>query len=66
MAQNRTKEQIKDIRAASGLSQVKFAQRYGIPRRSIENWESGITECPSYVVNLLRRVVEEDFGKAQN
>ena len=50
------------IRRRSGLSQAKFADKYGIPKRSIENWESGQRECPEYVLSLLDRVVSEDFG----
>lgn len=44
---------IREIRAHTGLSQAAFAARYMIPRRSIENWESGSRECPSYVRRLL-------------
>lgn len=44
---------IKDIRTAIGLSQAAFAQRFCIPRRSIENWESGASTCPDYLRLLL-------------
>lgn len=53
---------IKDIRKRSGLSQAKFAEKYGIPKRTLENWEQGSRECPEYVLSLLDRVVREDFG----
>ncbi len=57
---------IKQIRAISGLSQVKFGQKYGIPRRTIESWECDMGNpnfrpCPDYVRRLLERVVKEDF-----
>lgn len=62
---------IKEIRALTGLSQVKFAEKYGIPRRSVENWEldkdkPSHRECPEYVINLLENavvsgMVPEDF-----
>ena len=55
------REKMKEIRSLTGLSQAKFGKKYGIPRRSIENWESGKTECPSYLVDLLERVVKEDY-----
>lgn len=51
---------VKGIRAATGLSQRKFAERYGIPRRTLEDWESGAHRCPDYVINLLARVAFED------
>lgn len=52
---------IKEIREKTGLSQAKFGERYGIPTRTIENWETGSRVPPQYVVELLRRVVEMDF-----
>ena len=56
-------EKVKELRAALGLSQVKFAERYGIPRRTVENWESGVTIPPDYVLAMLERIVAEDAGK---
>ena len=44
---------IKDIRTATGLSQARFAERFHIPTRTIENWESGIRKPPVYVIYLL-------------
>lgn len=56
------KDMIKEIRKLTGLSQAKFAARYEIPKRTIENWETGKTEPPEYVYKLLLRVVVEDFS----
>jgi putative transcriptional regulator len=56
------KDIIKTIRAATGLSQRAFAQRYAIPVRTVENWEGGQNVPPLYLVGLLWRVVFElDF-----
>lgn len=44
---------IKDIRARTGLSQAAFAQRFCIPRRTIEDWEAGKRTPPDYVRLLL-------------
>lgn len=57
---------IKDIRAITGLSQAKFADKYKIPVRNISNWElpednPNYRKCPVYVNELLERVVEIDF-----
>ena len=38
---------IKDIRTATGLTQAKFADRFHIPTRTIENWERGIRKPPN-------------------
>ena len=48
---------VADIRAATGLTQVAFATRYCIPRRSVENWESGVSRCPDYLRLLLAQAV---------
>nr|DAU55005.1 MAG TPA: putative transcriptional regulator [Caudoviricetes sp.] len=48
---------VKEIRAATGLSQAAFAQRFCIPRRTVENWESGTNTCPAYVRLLLAQAV---------
>ena len=52
--------EIADIRHATGLSQVAFAERHGIPRRSVENWESGTAKCAEW----LRRLLAEAEGLA--
>lgn len=50
-------EQIKEIRAATGLSQQKFAEKTGVPARTILSWETGDRNPPSYVIPLLRLAV---------
>jgi len=53
---------IKEIRAFTGLSQIKFCEQYGIPRRTLENWEKDIPgQPPEYIARLLERVVKMDF-----
>ena len=52
---------IKEIRSITGLSAQKFGDKYHIPLRTIQNWEEGSRQAPRYVVELLERVVKEDF-----
>lgn len=47
----------KDIRAATGLTQVRFALRFGMSCRAVQEWDSGRTECPIYVKLLLAQAV---------
>jgi len=55
-----TKDRIKSMRAATGLSQVKFGEYFGIPRRTIEQWESGNREPADYILRLIQyRLVME-------
>jgi len=44
---------IKELRKLTGLSQAAFALRFQIPRRTLENWERGVNQCPDYTVELL-------------
>lgn len=48
---------VKDIRHHTGLSQVAFAQRFCIPRRTVEDWESGKGNCAPYLRLLLAQAV---------
>lgn len=53
----------KDIRALTGLSQQRFGDFYGIPKRTIEAWEMGERTAPEWVMKLLERAVREDLAK---
>jgi len=44
---------IKDARNRLGLSQAKFAEKFDIPIRTLEDWESGKSKPPIYVMKLL-------------
>ena len=52
---------IKEIRSITGLSQAKFGAEYEIPKRTIEDWETGRRKPPEYLLKLLERAVREDF-----
>lgn len=54
---------INEIRELSGLSGVKFAEKYHIPYRTYMDWVHGKTKPQSYLLELLERVVSEDFEK---
>ena len=44
---------IKEMREAAGMTQKAFSEYFHIPKRSIENWESGTRAAPSYLVELI-------------
>lgn len=50
-------EQIKAIRSSTGLSQKSFAEKTGVPARTILSWETGDRKPPAYVIPLLRLAV---------
>lgn len=44
---------IKELRSAAGMTQKSFSEYFDIPKRNIENWESGIRTPPEYLVKLI-------------
>ena len=52
---------IKELRALTGLSQAKFAEKYEIPKRTIESWEMGDRIPPEYVIKLLEFKIKHDY-----
>lgn len=51
---------IKELRDLLSVSRAEFSRRYGIPSRTLEDWEKGKRTPPPYVLTLLERVVTED------
>ena len=47
-----------EIRKKAGVSQSRFAEKFGIPVRTLQQWEQGKSTPPSYVLDLLDYVVE--------
>lgn len=49
---------IKDARQLAGLTQQAMADLFGIPKRTIENWEAGLRKPPMYVEKLIVEKLE--------
>lgn len=45
---------INELRAAAGMTQKQFAEYFGIPLRTIENWAGGQRKCPPYLLDLMQ------------
>ena len=52
---------IRNLRRKLGDTQSEFAARYGIPFRTIQNWEAGVRTPPAYILDLLEHRVQEDL-----
>ena len=57
------KERLKELRKELGLSQAKFAEKFGIPLRTIQDWEYGRREVRSYIVNMMHKIIELENKK---
>lgn len=52
---------MRHIRKITQLSQKNFAEKYGIPQRSIEQWEEEKRNPPKYLYKLLAWAVFSDL-----
>ena len=51
-------ERIKQLRKNTGLSQSKFAARFGVPVRTLQQWEQGQSAPPEYVVRMIAYILQ--------
>lgn len=50
----------KELRRASGMTQQQFADYFGIPKRTIEDWERGARKCNDYLIDLMKYKLEKE------
>lgn len=43
----------KELREQSGMSRTQFAEYFGIPYRTVQDWELGNRECKDYLIELM-------------
>lgn len=44
---------IKDLRERCRMTRTQFAEYFGIPYRTIQEWELGNRKCNDYILNLM-------------
>ncbi len=54
---------LKAARIAAGLTQQQMSDIFKIPKRTIENWESGQRKPPEYVKILVTEKLERLSGE---
>lgn len=63
-------ERIRELRRETGLSQSKFSAKFGIPVRTLQQWEQGISAPPGYVVRMMAYIMrmekKEENEREQN
>ena len=50
-------DRIKELRKKTGLSQSKFSAKFGIPVRTLQQWEQGISAPPEYLVRMMAYIM---------
>lgn len=51
---------IKGICEEYGMGQTALSRRFGIPLRTVQDWHSGRSNPPEYVVNMIADLLEYD------
>lgn len=52
--------QLKEIRTKTGMTQKAFSEYFGIPIRTIQDWESEKRTPPLYVIDLIKYKAEKE------
>lgn len=58
-------QRIKELRNRTGLSQSKFAAHFGIPVRTLQQWEQGQSAPPEYIVRMMAYILMLENEKQQ-
>lgn len=61
-----SKDQIRQLRTETGLSRKEFSEVYGIPVRTLEEWEAGRRNPPEYVVRMLSYIVKYHLAEVDS
>ena len=51
---------IRELLAAYHMTQAAFAQRFSIPKRTVEEWCRGARTPPPYVVRLIEEALRRE------
>lgn len=43
----------KELREASGMNKTQFAKYFGIPFRTVQDWELENRKCNKYILDLI-------------
>ena len=47
------KDQVIELRKSTGMNRKEFCEYFGIPYRTVTEWERGTRKMPDYVFRLL-------------
>ena len=52
------KEKIKELRESTGMNRREFCDYFGIPYRTVTEWELGNRKMPDYVLRMMEYQVQ--------
>lgn len=57
---NHDQAEMRKLRESTGLNRKEFCEKYGIPYRTMTEWELGQRHAPEYVVRLLEYYIRTE------
>ena len=51
---------VKELRQSTGMSQSKLAEYFGIPVRTLQDWEQGKRRPPEYIPKMMQRLLKAE------
>ncbi len=61
------REELLELRMSTGMNRREFCDYFGIPYRTVQDWEAGKRVMPDYLLNLMKyKVMVEKLGKDNN
>lgn len=55
---------VKEMRMNTGLSQSKFANKFGIPVGTLQAWEQSRQDPPAYVLSMIKNILDFEMVPA--
>ena len=52
--------EFRDLRKLSGMTQTQFSEYFGIPKRTIEDWDRGAKKCSEYLLDLMEYKLKKE------
>ncbi|GFI46556.1 hypothetical protein IMSAGC019_01875 [Lachnospiraceae bacterium] len=59
-------EQLLELRARTGMNRRQFADYFGIPYRTVQDWELGSRQMPEYLLRLMEYKVRMEDKAGTN
>ena len=47
-------KEVKELREKMGMNRMEFSNYYGIPYRTVQDWEAEKRELPEYLLRLMK------------
>ena len=61
-----TKDQVRELRNSTGMNRKEFCEYFGIPYRTVTEWERGTRKLPDYVLRMMAYQVKMEKLNVKN